>query len=152
MDSDRIPFVPQQWYLERIGLIARKENTYSAIEPIKDAKLRTQLRNVRVAVMDDGVDLLHDDFGGISRLNENTILSFGDGAPNDNPQKWDTHGTNCAGIIAGIFSNKEGISGVAGEVKISNYRIMYRLFPSAEPTVGFYLDSRGRTESGRRWS
>lgn len=80
---------------------------------------------VVVAVLDDGVDLSHEDLqvlpGYDARYNpqsyyDETVDSRGEANP------WDGHGTACAGII-GARKNFVGVAGVAPGVKILPVRI-----------------------------
>ena len=71
--------------------------------------------NIRIAVVDDGVDLTHPD------LRDNLLPGYdvtggnSGGAPED-PN--DTHGTSCSGIIGAVKDNEIGIAGVAPNCKI----------------------------------
>ena len=75
----------------------------------------TKGSGVVVAVFDQGVDLYHPDL-------RNNILSAGyDATSNSSPSvitNGSSHGTCCAGIIAAVQDNGEGISGIAPEAKI----------------------------------
>ena len=74
--------------------------------------------SIVVAVIDDGVEILHEDLGG------RVLNGYTCGYPNDigiplNQSNWDdkSHGTACAGIIA-ASNNQIGIRGVASNVNI----------------------------------
>ena len=67
---------------------------------------------VRVAVIDTGVDLSHLDLQG-ARVEAKNFVD------NDLEQfKRDRHGTEVVGIIAAVANNKEGIVGVAPDVRL----------------------------------
>lgn len=66
--------------------------------------------NVRVAVIDSGIDGNHPDLAGQLQLREN----FVDGSP-DNAE---AHGTAVAGIIAAKAGNGVGIAGVAPDARL----------------------------------
>jgi subtilisin family serine protease len=82
--------------------------------------------NIKVAVLDDGVDLYHEDLSsnllsGYDATNGYSVDSYGyNGWHTGN----DNHGTACAGIIAASDNNK-GIKGVAYDAKIIPVRIAY---------------------------
>lgn len=74
--------------------------------------------SIVVAVIDDGVEILHEDLGG------RVLNGYTCGYPNDigiplNQSYWDSksHGTACAGIIA-ASNNQIGIRGIASNVKL----------------------------------
>lgn len=73
---------------------------------------------VKVAVIDDGVDLNHPDLrvsGGL-----NTVL---DEQPNDFGDNGGGHGTHVAGIISARGVPPTGIRGLAPEVELRSYRV-----------------------------
>ncbi len=77
--------------------------------------------NITVAVLDEGVDLEHPD------LQANIIGGFdatGRGS-NGAPENDDAHGTACAGIIAAVQDNDEGVSGIAPNCRIMPIRIAF---------------------------
>ena len=67
----------------------------------------TGSRQIRVAVMDTGVDLLHKD------LLCNLETGFNATKPGDAPQDQQGHGTHVAGIVGACSNNGIGIAGVA---------------------------------------
>jgi hypothetical protein len=76
---------------------------------------------IKVAVIDEGVDFVHED------LNGNLLTGF-DATDNDNnqqPNPRDGHGTACAGIIAAIADNGRGVAGVAPNCKVMPVRIAF---------------------------
>ncbi|MDD5033560.1 MAG: S8 family serine peptidase [Methylococcaceae bacterium] len=68
-------------------------------------------RNVRVAVIDTGVDAHHPDIVGQVALAENFVADFPETAE-------DIHGTAVAGIIAASANNRQGIVGIAPDAKL----------------------------------
>ncbi|GGD02015.1 S8 family peptidase [Undibacterium terreum] len=71
-------------------------------------------RNIRVAVIDSGIEDTHPDLQGQVQLKENFI----DG----NPYVPESHGTAVAGIIAARAGNGVGIAGVAPDAKLMALR------------------------------
>jgi len=112
-------YFPDQWGLKNTGQYGG-----TAGIDIKAEQAWTITKgnsNVRVAIIDTGVDLTHPD------LEDNLLQGYdvdngyypGSGAPIYN----DTHGTACAGIVGAlqnniVSGNFEGISGVAPDCKI----------------------------------
>ncbi|MCP5086452.1 MAG: S8 family serine peptidase [Rhodobacteraceae bacterium] len=84
--------------------------------------------NVRIAVLDEGVDTHHEDLAA-------AIVGSYDGADDDSfqePHPWDGHGTACAGLAAAIPGNDRGIMGVGGGCSLLAVRIAYSEQPGAD--------------------
>jgi subtilisin family serine protease len=84
-------------------------------------------RGVDVAVVDDGLEVAHEDLlANTYPLATNYHRNFNDGEPNDptplNPGQ--NHGTNCAGIIAAAGFNNIGVIGVAPEARLMGLRLI----------------------------
>jgi subtilisin family serine protease len=78
--------------------------------------------SVRVAVLDEGVDLDHPEI-------KTRISDSWDAVKNPkraSPQDGADHGTACAGIIAATYHNRIGIAGVAPGVRLISVRIAER--------------------------
>ena len=114
-----------QWPLENTegsGIFAEDAWTISKGSP-----------DIKIAVLDDGVELTHRD------LHANLLPGFDavtDNVPGDNgsPKFGDKHGTNCSGIIAAL-DNNQGITGVAPHCKIIPIRICYDRYSNISSTV-----------------
>ena len=80
--------------------------------------------NIIVAILDSGTDTLHTD------LMPNLVPGYdatgqgGNGYPNTDKRS-NAHGTACAGIVAAVADNNEGIAGVAPLCKILPIRVFY---------------------------
>ncbi|MDA8592129.1 S8 family serine peptidase, partial [Flavobacteriaceae bacterium] len=112
------PLTSSQWAIENNGYMGGKVD---ADMDVKEAwNLSTGL-GIKVAILDEGVDLSHPD------LTSNILSGFdatgnnSNGAPDES--KNDAHGTACAGIIAAKGNNSTGIAGVAYNAKIIPVRI-----------------------------
>ena len=72
-------------------------------------------RNVKIAIVDTGIDQEHDDLRDniISELSYNTENGL-----SPCTLWWNYHGTHCAGIAAAIKDNGRDIAGIAPEAKI----------------------------------
>ncbi|MCL2098747.1 MAG: S8 family serine peptidase, partial [Bacteroidales bacterium] len=110
----------QQWALNNTGQIGgivgidiKAEQAWS---------ITTGMQNIRIAILDVGVELSHPD------LVDNLLLGFdatdndSDGAPINNLGD-SAHGTACAGIAAAHANNTIGIAGVAYNCRILPVRI-----------------------------
>lgn len=103
------PLKKDQWYLD------------GSKDEYIDINLQNSLykgRNVLVSIIDNGIDIFHEDLkenigvGSYSYLTEE--YSFTDA----------NHGTACAGIIAGVEGNGKGIRGIASQAKIIGYNAL----------------------------
>lgn len=83
-------------------------------------------RGIRVAVLDTGIDLAHDDFGGAVRDGHNAA-SFVPGVAS--ARDGNGHGTHCAGVVAGPRQSSGGRR--------------YGVAPDVELLVGKVLDDLG---------
>ncbi|MDR1670891.1 MAG: S8 family serine peptidase [Alistipes sp.] len=81
--------------------------------------------NIKVAVIDEGVDLGHIDLQANLLQGYDAIPSaYNPGGANGSPYANNAHGTACAGII-GAINNTTGVVGVAPNCKIVPVRIAY---------------------------
>ncbi|UCG61681.1 MAG: S8 family serine peptidase [Candidatus Zixiibacteriota bacterium] len=118
------------------GLAGADINAYEAISNPPDDS-----RTAVVAVLDTGVDLDHPELAG--RIWTNDLEIDGNGIDDDNngyiddvigwhfiqergskpggdndPTDWLGHGTICAGVVASLTNNEQGIAGICPDVKI----------------------------------
>ncbi|MFX1450327.1 MAG: S8 family serine peptidase [Promethearchaeota archaeon] len=73
-----------------------------------------------VAIIDTGVDLDHEDLQ--ANILPNTGWDFVDDDPIPNDENG--HGTHCAGLVAAVFNNSKGVSGIAPCAKIIPFRVL----------------------------
>jgi len=106
------PLFNQQYYLKNTG---QTGGTSGIDINAEQAWTFSTGSNVKIAVIDEGVDLNHPDL-------QTHLLSGFDLSGNNSggAPVWstDNHGTACAGIIGAIQNNGEGISGVAPNCRI----------------------------------
>ncbi len=109
------PLLPRQYAMAITGAVAAQE-------------LVSGHSDVRIAVLDEGVDTNHRDLA-------QAIVGTYDGTDNDTyqqPNPWDGHGTSCAGLAAAIGNNDVGIRGVGAGCSILAVRIAYSRAPRSE--------------------
>jgi hypothetical protein len=114
-----------QWSLQNTG---QHGGTIGADIHINDAWGITKgCPNIRIAVIDEGVDLTHPD------LINNLVAGYDETGRGSNggPQGDDAHGTNVAGIIA-AQENAFGIVGVAPQCRIIPIRIAFNIWDGHE--------------------
>lgn len=103
---------PQQWHLENlggaVGLTAGADVSAPAAWDITRGT-----RNITVAVIDDGFDLGHPDFGSVGKIR--SPRDFGQNDLDPVPvATTDNHGTACAGVAV-ADENGNGVVGLAPE-------------------------------------
>ncbi|WP_075350345.1 S8 family serine peptidase [Algoriphagus marinus] len=113
------PLYPNQYYLNNTGQAGGTTNI--DINAPEAWAITLGCNNIRVAVIDDGVEN-HEDFDG------RVLAGFTPGVNNTNGlpvQAYRAHGMACAGIIAATHNNPYGIKGIAPNSQI----IPINIFP-----------------------
>ncbi len=120
--STNDPFLANQWSLNNTGSALQFNGTPGADMRVFNAwTVSTGSANIKVAILDEGVDLAHPDLlGNMLPGFDGTGLNSA-GGPSGN----DAHGTACAGIVAAVGNNNLGVAGVAYQSKIIPVRIAY---------------------------
>ena len=97
---------------------------------------------VVVAVIDEGVDLGHEDL--ISRLVPGFDAVDADEDPS--PHSWDGHGTACAGVVAAAGNNAQGVAGVSWNSRIMPIRIAHHPAPNEHWETNDLVDRHGHPD------
>jgi subtilisin family serine protease len=109
----------QQWALKNTGQSINGVNGTAGIDIKAELAwtITTGFPSVKIALLDSGVDLSHPDLAGnlVQGYNASTNLPNGDVEYRDGMYE---HGTACAGIIAAVANNGEGVAGIAYNCKI----------------------------------
>lgn len=103
------PYYSQQWGLHNVD----QDGNSAGVDIHAEAAwtITKGNRNIKVAVIDRGIDIAHPDLRpNLTNYSYDGTLSGLGGAPLWNDEY---HGTACAGIIAAKGDNNEGVSGVA---------------------------------------
>lgn len=122
-------FYNRQWSINNNGSALQYSGTPGADLDILCAWEYTKGDGIKVAIIDEGVDLTHDDL--TPNLAEGyDAVYWGGGTGSDTHGSYkagsgDAHGTNCAGIVAAVADNGIGVTGIAPESKIVPVRIAY---------------------------
>ncbi len=83
---------------------------------------------VKVAILDEGVDVVHNDLAGAFVGGFDAI----DGDADQQPNPWDAHGTACAGLAVASYSNGIGVRGIAAGCSLLAVRIAHSPFQGAD--------------------
>lgn len=111
---------PQQWHLKTTSI---NSITISASANAEAAHQITLGEGVTIAIIDDGVDIDHIEFGGLGKLvaPRDVTQNSNDPRPKDAAGFPDDHGTACAGVAC-ADGNFEA-SGVAPKAKLMPIRL-----------------------------
>lgn len=126
------PYLGDQWYIDKI-------------EAKQAWDIERGGSEIRVAVIDVGVDIDHPDLvDNIDTVHDWDFVG-NDGNPNA-LQDWlahsgNAHGTKCAGIIAAVQNNNRGVAGLAS-ISLVNYRVGWvNWFGSLETSITKWIDA-----------
>lgn len=121
----RVPkaIFPQQWHLQTTVIGGQSINAHANVAA---AHALTRGRGAVIAIIDDGVDVDHQEFGAAGKIvaPRDATLQTNDPRPkinNPNPFLADSHGTACAGVACagGLL----GASGVAPDATLMPVRL-----------------------------
>jgi subtilisin family serine protease len=115
------PYYPDQWGFKNTGQHSGEAGCDINVEPAWEITKGSS--NIKVAIIDEGVDLTHPDLYA-NLLPGYDATDAGCGGSGGGPCVDDAHGTCCAGIVAAI-DNTIGVVGVASSCKIIPVRIAY---------------------------
>ncbi|MDQ3747657.1 MAG: S8 family serine peptidase [Acidobacteriota bacterium] len=111
----------QQWHLKTTSI---NGTIVSASVNAEAAHLITLGQGITIAVIDDGVDIDHDEFNSASKIvaPRDATLGTNDPRPKDpSPFGPENHGTACAGVACA--DGRNGASGVAPKAKLLPIRL-----------------------------
>jgi len=156
-DSSCAPGLNDTYFNEQWGLYNDGGSTYyqtgfrwSDINVCHAWPVTMGSSSIKVAVMDDGVDMGHADISGGSSATGWTIPSPPAyptiGAYPGAPSNFDVHGTACAGIIRAQANNSQGIAGVAPGTTLIPVRWAYYT-----PALGGWFSSFSDWEDAFDW-
>ncbi len=122
----RVPktIAPQQWHLSKTTIGGVVVDAHANVE---GAHQVTRGEGVVIAIIDDGVDIDHVEFGGAGKVvsPRDATQQSNDPRPKDQfgtgPDDGENHGTACAGVACGNGGN--GASGVAPAAKLMPIRL-----------------------------
>jgi subtilisin family serine protease len=121
-DVDDDPFLPQQWHIRNTGQTAYAINAGIAgndISAIATYQAGYSGRGVKVAVVDTGLEIAHED------LAANVVpgsWNFATSTPDPTSTATDEdHGTMVSGLVAAVRGNGKGGMGVAPGVGLNGY-------------------------------
>ncbi|MCP3960040.1 MAG: S8 family serine peptidase [bacterium] len=135
---------PQQWHLQKakIGRLSINEHAN-----VVAAWAETEGKGTVIAVVDDGVDMAHEEFSSAGKIVAPRNVSLGNDDPSPGPG--DHHGTACAGVACGdgLF----GAAGVAPKAKLMPIRLVSGLGSQAEAEAFVWSAQNGADVISCSW-
>ncbi|MBB5039340.1 S8 family serine peptidase [Prosthecobacter dejongeii] len=115
------PYLRDQWHLKNTGQSGGKVGVDIGIEGVWDS---FQGQGIRIAIVDDGLQLTHPDLAeNVDPAPNHYDWNEGDLDPNPNTSV-DFHGTAVGGVVAARGNNNLGVSGVAPQATLVGFRLI----------------------------
>ena len=121
-----------QWHLQNTGARGGTAGVDVNVTPAWDT---AKGAGVRIAIVDDGLQLNHPDLAAHIDVANSYDFNGGDADPSPGPG--DDHGTACAGVAAAIGNNGLGVSGSAPEATLVGLRLVAGPVTDAEEAAAF---------------
>ena len=135
---------PQQWHLATTSIGGQ---SVSASANVAAAHALTQGEQVTVAIIDDGVDIDHEEFASAGKVVAPRDATSGDDDPR--PLPGDNHGTACAGVACA--DGVVGAAGVAPRARLMPIRMISQLGSQQEANAFFWAASHGADVISCSW-
>ena len=127
------PLFASQWHLRNTGQRGADGAAAKTGEDLNIGKA-WQLATgtgIRIAVVDDGLDIHHEDLNVVTGKSwDYRTNMYGDPSSSSS-----SHGTSCGGLAAAIGNNLKGVTGVAFNARLVGYNLL------AAPTDGYGADA-----------
>lgn len=122
------PYLQDQWHLKNTGQSGGKKGVDIGIEEVwQDDDLGgtfSQGQNIRIAIVDQGLELDHPDLSPNVDTEPNHY-DWNGGDTDPRPESDDeSHGTAVAGVAAARGNNRLGVSGVAPQATLVGFRLI----------------------------
>ena len=127
---------PQQWHLKATTINGHRINAHAAVEA---AWALSQGEGSIIAVIDNGVDINHEEFRSSGKIVAPRDVTAG--TDNPTPHAGEDHGTACAGVACadGLF----GAAGVAPKARLLPVRLASGLGSQAEADAFYWAAQHG---------
>jgi kexin len=116
------PLFSRQWHLLNTGQTGADGVKASAGQDLNVSKAWAYAtgKGIQIAVVDDGIDLSHEDLAVVSGKSWDYRLNrYGDPSSTNSD-----HGTACAGLVAAKGNNGIGVTGVAFNARLVGYNLL----------------------------
>jgi subtilisin family serine protease len=144
-------FTPQ-WHLKKTTVNGVVVDAHANVE---DAHQLTRGEGITIAIIDDGVDIDHAEFGGAGKVvaPRDATLQTDNPRPKDaygvGPDDGENHGTACAGVATG--NGVVGASGVAPAAKLMPIRLSSGLGSQREAAAFVWAADHGADVISCSW-
>ncbi len=145
------PLFPNQWHLKNTGQGSGTSGEDVNITTVWDTY--TGSTGEVIAIVDDGLEIGHEDLAANILANQSWDYVGGDGNPTGG-----SHGTACAGVAAARGWNNIGVSGAAPYARLVGFRLLGAgtddneadALTRSNGIVDIYSNSWGPVDDGRR--
>lgn len=134
----------QQWHLKRTSVNGNAVNAHANVEA---AWALSQGEDTTIAIIDDGVDLDHQEFAGSGKIVAPRDVTRG--VDDARPGRGDRHGTACAGVACA--NGLLGASGVAPRARLMPIRLASSLGSQAEADAFVWAADHGADVISCSW-
>ena len=135
---------PQQWHLKRTTIDGKTINAHANVE---SAWAMSEGEGTTIAVIDDGVDVDHEEFTGAGKIVAPRDVTRG--TDDARPGRGDYHGTACAGVACA--NGIHGASGVAPKARLLPIRLASSLGSQAEADAFVWATDLGADVISCSW-
>jgi subtilisin family serine protease len=135
---------PGQWHLKAMRIGGQSINQHSAVEA---AWAMSEGAGIRIAVIDDGMDMNHEEFRSTDKIVAPRDATRGSDDPS--PGSFDNHGTACAGVACA--DGLHGASGVAPKARLIPIRLQSGLGSQAEADAFMWAARNGADVISCSW-
>lgn len=135
---------PQQWHLKRATIAGNSVNEHANVEA---AWALSQGEGTTIAVIDDGVDMNHEEFASAGKIVAPRDVTRGH--DDANPGSGDRHGTPCAGVACA--NGLHGASGVAPRARLMPIRLVSSLGSQSEADAFVWAADHGADVISCSW-
>ena len=135
---------PDQWHLKRTSVNGTVVNAHANVEAAWGS---SEGDGITIAVIDDGMDIHHEEFAGAGKIVFPRDVTQGNGDPTPGPG--DNHGTACAGVACA--NGLQGASGVAPRATLLPIRFASGLGSQAEADAFVWAADHGADVISCSW-
>ena len=136
---------PNQWHLHATTIGGTNIDAHASVT---DAWALSRGNGVVVAVIDDGIDIDHEEFAGAFKIVGGRDVTLGTNDPR--PRfGWEKHGTACAGVAVGNGNHQA--SGVAPDARLMPIRFVSNLGSQQEADAFVWAADHGADVISCSW-
>lgn len=135
---------PQQWHLKKATIAGKVVDAHASVEA---AWAFSEGSGVTIAVIDDGVDIDHEEFRSAGKIVAPRDVTLS--TDNPRPGSGNRHGTACAGVA--VADGRLGASGVAPKARLMPIRLASGLGSAQEADAFAHAAQNGADVISCSW-